>query len=206
MTPNPDPWVTILAGSKSAGTAITVRDYADMHYAKDRSKIAGLIRSRFVERYLAPALDNPKRHGFAMLALGCLMVEAMESFRNGWRNSSGKSEAAFCSFFQAHDEFRDLRPVAHEFYRSIRCGILHQAESTDGWPVHRESGLFATNGGVRSVGAWEFCNGLKSVLDRYHDELVAADWADDRWVKTRKKLQAICQNCGLPDAEAAKLS
>ena len=28
--------------------------------------------------------------------------------------------AAFCGFFQAHDEFKDLRPVAHDFYRAIR--------------------------------------------------------------------------------------
>lgn len=206
MTPNPDPWITILAGSRSAGTAMTVRDYADWHAARDRGKIAGLIHSRFSERYLEPALDSPKRHGFAMLAVGCLMVEALESFRNGWKNSTGKSESAFCSFFQAHDEFNDLRPVAHEFYRAVRCGILHQAEATDGWRVHRDPGLFAQTGGVRSVSAWEFCEALKAVLNRYHDDLVAADWSDDRWVKTRKKLQAICRNCGLPDADVARLA
>src|SRR5262245_30962299 len=98
MAPNPDPWTTILAGSDSGTTAITVRDYANMHAAKERSNIADLIVIRFTERYLEPALDNPKRHGFAMLAVGCLMVEALESLRNGWKNSTGKSEGAFCSF------------------------------------------------------------------------------------------------------------
>ena len=115
-SPNPDPWITILAGSKPDGTAITVRDYSTLHGATDRSKIAGLIRLRFTERYLDPALDNPKRHGFSILAIGCLMGDAIESFRNGWSNTSRKSEAAFCSFFQAHDEFKDLRPVAHDLY------------------------------------------------------------------------------------------
>lgn len=206
MLPNPDPWITIVAGSKSLGTAITVRDYSDMHAAKDRTKIAGLIRTRFAERYLDPALDNPKRHGFAMLAIGCPMVEALESFRNGWKNTSGKSEAAFCGFFQAHDEFKDLRPVAHEFYRAIRCGILHQAEATDGWRVHQEAGLFAQNGGVRSVSATEFCSGLKSVLDHYRDDLQGADWGDDIWLKARRKLQGICHNCGLADVDVTKLA
>lgn len=205
-TPNPDPWITILAGAKADGTAITVRDYSNMHSAKDRTKIADLIRLRFSERYLDPVLDNPKRHGFSMLAVGCLMVEALESFRNGWKNTSGKSEAAFCSFFQAHVEFKDLRPVAHDFYRAVRCGILHQAETTDRWRVHRESGLFVENGGVRSVSASEFGKGLKSVLDRYHHDLDVADWNDQIWAKARKKLQAICHNCGLPDADVAKLS
>lgn len=204
--PNPDPWITILAGSKAEGTHVTVRDYYALHAAKNGPKIAGMIHLRFVERYLEPVLDSPKRHGFAMLAIGCLMIEALESFRKGWRKTTGKSEAAFCSFFQAHDEFKDLRPVAHDFYHSVRCGILHQAETTDGWRVHRESGLFVESGGVRSLSASEFCNRLKSVLDRYRDDLIKADWNDDRWVKARVKLQAICRNCGLPDADVAKLA
>lgn len=98
----------------------------------ESAKIADLIRNRFRERYLEPALDNPKRHGFAMLAIGCLMVETLESFRNGWKSTSGKSEAAFCSFFQVHDEFKDLRPVAHDFDRAIRCGITSSGR-IHGW-------------------------------------------------------------------------
>lgn len=205
-TPNPDPWITILAGSRVDGTAITVRDYSSLHGAKDRPKIAGLIRLRFTERYLDPALDNRKRHGFSILAIGCLMIEALESFRNGWKNTSRNSEAAFCSFFQAHDEFKDLRPVAHDFYHAVRCGILHQAETTDSWRVHREGGLFAESGGVRSVSASEFGARLRSVLDRYHDDLANGDWNDQIWVKARKKLQSICHNCGLPETDVAKLS
>jgi hypothetical protein len=73
---NPDPWITILAGSKKSGTAITVRKYSEMIRARDRAGIAKLIRLRFSERYLDPVLHGQKRNGFAMLAIGCLMVEA----------------------------------------------------------------------------------------------------------------------------------
>src|SRR2546425_3631915 len=115
-----------------------------------------MIRRRFNERYLDPVFDNPKRHGFAMVAVCCLMVETLESFRNGWKSTSdkGKGEAAFCGFFQTHDEFKDLRPVAHEFYRAVRCGILHQAETTHSWRIHRESGLFVESNGVRWLSAF----------------------------------------------------
>src|SRR5438093_1375487 len=95
---NHDPWDTILAGSRKNKTAITVRDYSGMLKAKDRTCIAVLIRLRFSERYLDPALDNRKPHGFAMLAICCLMVEALESFRNGWKGTQGVTgggEAAF---------------------------------------------------------------------------------------------------------------
>lgn len=203
-----DPWLTCLAGSKSEGDEITVRRYADMHANTDRSGIASLIRRRFEERFLHPILDNPKRHGFAMMAICCLMVETLESFRNGWKNTSekGKSEAAFCGFFQAHDEFKQLRPVAHEFYRAVRCGILHQAESTHGWRVDREPGLFEEKGGTRWLSAFEFGQRLKVVLNRYHDELSASEWNSALWVNARRKLQAICRNCELLESDATKLA
>ncbi len=186
-----------------------MRRYAEMHGNKDRSGIAGLIRRRFEERYLDPILDNnPKRHGFAMLAICCLMVEALESFRNGWRDTSerGRSEAAFCGFFQAHDEFRELRPVAHDFYRAVRCGILHQAETTHRWRVDREPGLLQEKDGAYWLSAFEFANRLKAVLNRYHDELCSSEWTSRLWVNARRKLQAICRNCGLPETDVSKLA
>jgi len=122
------------------------------------------------------------------------------------RTHQGGANKPFCSFFQAHDEFKDLRPVAHEFYRAVRCGILHQAETTDNWRVHRKAGLFAEENGVRRISAFEFGKRLRKVLGRYHDDLVKSDWGDAVWVNARKKLQAICGNCGLPDSDVAKLA
>ncbi len=199
---DPDPWSTCLAGK------ITVRDYADMVKRKDRSAIADLVHKRFEERYLDPILDSPTRHGFAMMAVCCLMVEALESFRQGWKDSAnrGKSEAAFCSFFQAHDEFRDLRPLAHEFYRAVRCGILHQAETTQGWRVNREQALLVEQAGVRWISAYEFGNRLRTVLNRYRDELSTADWMSPLCVNAQKKLQAVCKNCGVPDVSGTRVS
>lgn len=66
-----DPWATILAGSKNAQTAITVKDYARLQGKRDCRGIADMIRLRFTERYLDPSLENPKRHGFSILATGC---------------------------------------------------------------------------------------------------------------------------------------
>lgn len=59
---------------------------------------------------------------------------------------------------------------------------------------------------MRSVSASECGVRLRSVLDRYHDDLANGDWNDLIWVKARKKLQSMCQNCGLPQTDVAKLS
>jgi len=175
---------------------------------RDRATIADLVRLRFRERYLDPALLNPKRNGFAILAIGCLTVEALESFRHGWKQSNGHpggGAAVFGGFFDAHDEFKDLRPFAKEFYEHVRCGILHQAETTAGWVVDRKPGFFSQGPGMRRLSAYEFGKRLTMVLDRYVDGLAHADWRDPSWKKARRKLQAICRNCGLPESEVVKL-
>jgi len=190
---DPNPESTCLAGK------ITVAQYREMVRREDREGIAALVQKRFAERYLDPVLDGPNRHGFAVLAVCCLMVEALESFRHGWPRTEGKSEAAFCGFFQAHDEFRDLRPVAHEFYRAVRCAILHQAETTQGWRVHRDDGLLLEQDGIHWISAREFAERLKSVLHRYCEALTTSDWRSPVWTKARAKLQSICRNCGASD-------
>lgn len=204
----PGPSAIILAGSERGKNAITVRHYSDMLKERDRAHIAQLIQLRFRERYLDPALDNPKRHGFAMLAVCCLMVEALESFRNGWKGTQGIKggcEAAFRSFFEAHDQFKDLRPVASEFFKHVRCGILHQAETTGQWTVNRSSELFSTIGGRRRVSASEFGKRLRAVLNEYTDGLAKADWKDPAWKNARRKLRSICRNCGLPAKDVKRL-
>jgi hypothetical protein len=188
---DPDPEATLLAAET------TIRDYRNMIRGEDRSGIAKLILRRFEERYLEPVLETQNRHGFAILAVCCLMVEALESFRQGWPDTNRRSEAAFCGFFQSHNEFSDLRPVAHEFYRSIRCAILHQAETTQGWRIHRGSGtLYTTDGVIHWVSAWEFAQRLRRVLHAYSNSLETSDWRSPMWNKARAKLHAICRNSG----------
>ena len=188
--------------STELAAKITVRKYREMVRLRNRTQISELVQRRFEERYLNPVLGSRAPHGFAILAVCCLMVEALESFRQGWTSTKGKgrSEAAFCGFFQAHDEFRDLRPVAYEFYRAVRCGILHQAETTHGWRVHRERGrLIIQDGAIHWISASEFAQGLKGVLETYGKTLKTADWQSPIWVNTRRKLQSICKNSGASD-------
>ena len=183
-------------------SATTVATYREMVRLKDRTSIADLIQKRFEERYLNPVLDSSAPHGFAMLAICCLMVEALESFRKGWASTeSRRGGEPFCAFFQAHAEFSDLRPVAHDFYHAVRCGILHQGETTHGWRVNRNPGqLLEISGDVHWVSAWEFGQRLSSVLAAYCNELKDSDWDAPIWKKARRKLQKICENCGVGDA------
>jgi hypothetical protein len=179
-------------------TNFTVGDYLDSCALDppDQARIAEGIHRRFLERYLKP-ITASTRHGFTMMAVACLMIEAIESFRRGWpdTNQRGAGEHAFCSFFDAHDSFAPFRGHAREFYKGVRCGILHQAETTLGWRIRRDGELLEIDGPIRTVNATKFVKALREALDSYRDRLKAGAWDDELWMSLRRKMQRVCANC-----------
>lgn len=180
-------------------TQFTVGDYLDAvaHDPPNQEKIAEGIHRRFLERYLEPVFSSPRRHGFTMMAVACLMIEALESFRQGWRDTKGRgaSELAFHSFFDAHESFALFRGHVRDFYEGVRCGILHQAETTLGWRIRRDGSLLKINGPIRTVNADKFVAALTNELDHYRDQLKASPWDDDLWQSLRHKMDRVCANC-----------
>lgn len=174
-----------------------VSDYRRDVDAQNRSGIAAAIHRRFSERYLDP-ISKSSTHGFTKVAVGCFMIEALESFRRGWPDTSGprQGELAFCSFFDAHDQFAPFRGHARDFYRGVRCGILHQAETTLGWRIRQDTKtLLDESEGIRTINAKMFVDALRTVLLEYRDKLEVADWTDDLWVCLREKMKRVCNNC-----------
>lgn len=106
------------------------------------SRAIEAIRTRIEKRYFASVscLRSSQHAGFAVLALDCLLLETIESFRNGRRASnSGESRAACIRLltesphFRAH--FNEER--ASRFFAAVRNGLLHDGETRDGWLVKR---------------------------------------------------------------------
>ena len=116
MTGSNDPQQTELASK------FTVADYQAAYALKDRAKIAEALRRRFRERYINPVTPEKGKevHGFTMMAISCLMIESLQSFSEGWENSNGKSEIAFCHFFDSHSQFDSFRGYLAQFYRNVR--------------------------------------------------------------------------------------
>jgi hypothetical protein len=126
------------------------------------------------------------------------MVEALQSFRRGWPDTSrkGDGEHAFCSFFDEHESFASFRGHARDFYKGVRCGILHQAESTLGWRIRRDQSQMLTVTEIgRVVDAKRFADALRGALDRYRDALKAAPWDDELWRNLQGKMKRVCENC-----------
>jgi hypothetical protein len=180
-------------------SGFAVADYEIARVKQDKNTIADAIHRRFRERYL-DGLSGPKPisnavHGFTKMAIACLMIESLESFRNGWSDTRGKSELAFCSFFDRNDEFGQFCGQAGEFYKHVRCGILHQAETTGGWKTTqgKKAPLFDTQ--TRTINAEAFLTALGTVLDTLRDDLKDEEWDGVLWKNVRKKMNALCHNC-----------
>lgn len=184
----PEPSSTELA------KGFSVMDYKRARDASDRKAIAKAIQRRFTERYILPVTaKHGHKHGFTIMAVSCLMIEALESFRRGWVTSDGKSRDAFCYFFAGCDAFEPFRSSAQEFYKHVRCGILHQAETTGGWKIGRKGPLLASDG--RTINATRFINELERALDGFCGELAALAWDDPQWKLARTKMDSICDHC-----------
>lgn len=177
---------------------ITVSQYRKLERAQDRVAIACFIEKRFKERYLLPlTIDTNRKSGFTIIAISCLMIEALETFSLGWKNSKNHSEEVFISFFDRWPSFKVFRDDARGFYKNIRCGILHQAETTGGWRIHRKGPLLDQE--HRTINATKFLHELGIVLEEYCDKLKSEPWTSACWKSFRKKMNSVCRNCEIPD-------
>jgi hypothetical protein len=83
----------------------TVAQYRQMEAAKDCAAIAGFLRDRFTERYFAPLASVQVRHGFFIMAISCLLIEAIQAFRNGWQGITEQRKKPYRQFFRDHPSF-----------------------------------------------------------------------------------------------------
>lgn len=162
-----------------------------MEKAADRDGIANFIYERFHERYITP-FDNNNKSGFIMLASGCLMIEALESFWQGWPKSPN-SALAFCQFFDREDRFSLLHGYSQEFYTHVRCGIMHQGETTGGWHIRRDLRVLFDSPS-KTIDATVFLREMDGSLSDYCAKIKTAQWECKQWSNLRKKMKGICAN------------
>ncbi|GIV89166.1 MAG: hypothetical protein KatS3mg055_1684 [Chloroflexus sp.] len=179
---------------------VTVEQYQKYEDEKNRERIANFILERFTERYITPLHgDSDRKHGFCTMAISCLMIEALESFWRGWPDTKGKSKKAFRSFFQRclqqGLELGVFAPsqLADDFYTGVRCGILHQAETTNGWRIRRAGLLYDPDN--KTINATTFHLELEKALIAYCDELKRSEWDAQIWQNLRTKMKSVIENC-----------
>lgn len=179
-------------------SSVSITKYRELEKEKDKTKIVDFIRERFTERYITPLRGDPKlKHGFCTMAICCLMIEALESFRQGWEDTNRQSEKAFCKFFDKNSNLQIFHGFAGDFYKNVRCGILHQAETTNGWRIHRHKDDPIFDPSTKTINATKFHDEIERCLEKYCNDLTDSEWyKSDVWKNLRKKMNSIIKHCG----------
>lgn len=159
-----------------------------------KKQIINFINHRLTERYLKHLDKKNIKSGFLKMAIACLLIETFQSFKQGKKDNKQKSRKAFLNFFKTeNDKFPVSENIANEFFDYIRCGILHQAETRNGWRILLEGKII--NKDEKTINADLFLNALGGSINRYVTRLENSDWSELIWINAIKKLNYICDNC-----------
>lgn len=112
------------------------------------------FRPRLALRYLDPIKvlqDNGtyQGEGFSIAAIQCTLIEFLESARQGLKyrylrngeklgpNEYSSSKTIFISFLCNREPFSNTfdEASAVDFYAGVRCGLLHEAQTKNGWKI-----------------------------------------------------------------------
>lgn len=139
------------------------------------------IQSRYFEPVKLLLKDDEKRrpierrYGFSIIAIDCLLIETLQSFRDGLTDTKNKSRKMFVKFLTEREGFREHftdSKQAEKFFYDFRCGILHQAEIMGPsllWSVGLLKG--EKTDGTPYVNRTKLHELLKEELKRYSEEL-----------------------------------
>lgn len=193
--------------------ASKVEDSLNNHNTKE---LIQFLRCRFNERFFRPihilrrASGNEQGYGFAIMALCSLLVETIQCYRLGLPSTySGdlsnlsrynppaeydvplnERKINGCKVFKAFfvaDVKRFPNINGGQFYQGIRNGLLHQAQTRDGWQINtRRSEL--CNPKNKIIDRDRFAKALEDAFEGYLEVLEQHKWVDDIWQKAARKI------------------
>ncbi|WP_143534761.1 hypothetical protein [Notoacmeibacter marinus] len=112
-----------------------------------------LLTTRLDDRYFQPISlirsgSNYRGEGFAILTIQCSLIEFLAALRLGWNHKVGaqpgknfqygRSQDLYCGFLTQQSPFSGLftdEDRALNFYKNVRCGLVHEAQTKNGWKI-----------------------------------------------------------------------
>ncbi len=179
-----------MSDSTKLSSSTTVARYKKLEAANDRKALGQFFVERFDERYFRPIVDSSSKHGFAVMAVACLVIETLESFYQGRPDTKNASAQMFRDFFARDTALKVLACENDWFHRDIRCGILHQGESRGGWRILRIGPLLDTQ--AKTINAAAILSALRHEVRQYAQKIQTDE---QLWKKFCKKMGAVCANC-----------
>lgn len=186
---------------------VSVSVYKTWVSEENISELSKFIFERLFFRYLKVFTftdsDFRKNYlsGFSIMANCCLLIETLESYYRGWPHTNGKSETAFLKFFSRDGNFSFLSNTdfPSNFYKCIRCSILHQGETSGGWKISCKKSPIPVDKTIMTIFAYRFATLLEKSLRDYEKLLIESSWESPIWSSFRKKMEEVVKNCKKPE-------
>jgi hypothetical protein len=171
----------------------------DFSTETDWQDAINILWDRLNGRFLEP-IALMKGHGFAgfaVMALDSLLIESLQQFREGEPETPYKKGEEYFIQFLTKSSFGRFfnEKMAKMFYRQIRNGILHQAETKETSLIHRRGTdlvKLTDDGTGISINRDLFHEQLVQVIRDYIEELRNPVYSDLR-ISFRKKMDFICR-------------
>lgn len=152
--------------------------------------------------------------GFAMLTIMCSLIEFLESTAQGKNyrylepgqqldksKEYSKSRDIFVSFLTKRAPFKSTfdKSLARGFYTGVRCALLHEARTKDGWKIHATSkGGPPVDPDQKIVYRDEFLRDLEGFIDSHAADLRTGGKFRKELVR---KFDALCEDGGTGQEE-----
>lgn len=143
--------------------------------------------------------------GFSIVTIHCSIIEFLETtyrglmyryLRKGERLGSfeyNNSCEIFVSFLTCRKPFENYfsKNIAEDFYKNVRCGLLHEARTKEAWIIHAKSvnQIIAINPKEKIVFRDNFQKAFEDYLDYYKKELISNDERKEAFIR---KFDSLC--------------
>ena len=164
---------------------------------KEWEKAIEIIDDRIKGRYIEPMIqlsNDYKKNGFAITALGCLLIETLYQFENGLPDTNGASKMSFNTQLEKMMIQTTGLPAPgyfEDFYDCFRCGILHQAQTKNGSRLTTASDrILYDKNGLLYLSVPKFLEMIRLYFSSYKKELSDGNYALRK--NFVKKMNLIC--------------
>ena len=82
--------------------------------------------------------------------------------------------------------------ISNDFYKNVRCGILHNGEVKNNWRIVRNGVLFDTKNKV--INSHLFLQKLKDVMKKFKFNLKNSNIEDEIWKTYLLRLESLIKN------------
>jgi hypothetical protein len=175
-----------------------------------QTAFAEYFHTRLAARYLDPIKvlqDNGtfQGEGFSIAAIQCSLIEFLESTVQGksYRLLRGgpplgpheysRSGDMFESFLVNREPFNTTfdAATAHDFYEGVRCGLLHEARTKNGWVIWAKHGsrIIDANGAQKILYRDNFQKALLDFVTWYRSALTSDSAIQEAFVR---KFDSLC--------------